>query len=155
MLVLPKGAGIRAVLARRLGAISAAVLTFASFGCSSTAATGTVHDGGETCDQLAAEYKAAVTVALACTPGAPDQCQVLAAAFPTVCPSLLPCAEREVVNDGTNVEMLRLRWIFACDQPHSCGATACPDMGSVCVPTGAAGASTGTCVWSAATDGGN
>jgi len=155
MLVIPKRADLRPVLARRLGAISTAVLIFASLGCSSTAATGTVGDGGETCAQLAAEYRAALAVALACTPGAPDQCQALAATFPTVCPSLLPCEEREFVNDSTNVEMLRYRWVFACNQPHTCGVTLCPDMGSVCVPTGPAGASTGICVRSEPTDAGN
>jgi hypothetical protein len=101
------------------------------------------------CRQLTDAYGAAVTAALACTPGAPKQCQALVAIAPTACPGLV-CGGQELVNDATEVETLRGEWLDACEPGVriGCVAIACaqPLPPSVCVPTGGAGTTTGTCV---------
>jgi hypothetical protein len=102
---------------------------------------------GALCSQLTDTYSAAVTAALACTPGAPNQCQALVAIAPTACPG--SCGGQEFVNDATVVEISRQKWLAACepDVHIECVEVTCtpPQPPSVCAPTGA-GAATGTCV---------
>ena len=107
-------------------------------------------DAGDSalCSQLTDAYSAAVTAALACTPGAPNQCQAVVAIAPTACPGAV-CGGQEHVNDATEVETLREEWLSACEPGvHvGCVGIACdpPLPPSVCVPT-SPGATTGTCV---------
>jgi hypothetical protein len=100
------------------------------------------------CDQINNSYAASLTAALACTVGAPNQCQALVATSPTECPNL-DCGAQEYVNESTTVEAVREKWLTACDsQPqHSCPAIACAPLTapSTCVPTGPGGTA-GTCV---------
>lgn len=106
--------------------------------------------------QLTDAYSAAVTAAHACTPGAPNQCKALAAIAPTAC---LDCGNEEFVNDATEVEVLRAKWLAACEPTvHvECLETTCnPALPpSVCIPTGGAGPTTGTCTPASALDGGS
>ena len=107
-------------------------------------------DAGDSalCSQLTDAYGAAVTAALACTPGAPNQCQALVAIAPTACPGLV-CGGQEFVNDATKVETLRGEWLAACEPGVriGCVAISCdpPAPPSTCVRTSPA-AATGTCV---------
>ncbi len=108
-------------------------------------------DAGNTalCSQLTDAYSAAVTGALACTPGAPNQCQVLVGTAPSACPDL-DCGAQEFVNDATDIEAARGRWLATCEPGLllECPYIACdpPLSPSVCIPTGSAGTTTGTCV---------
>jgi hypothetical protein len=116
--------------------------------------TGTGASGGADagdsglCNQLDLDYNAAVAAALACTPGAPNQCQALVASIPTSCPDLA-CGSQSYVNDGTSVETERVYWLdMGCGgPPHSCPAIACSPSAppATCVADGP-DATTGTCV---------
>ena len=112
---------------------------------------------GALCSQLTEAYGAAVTAALTCTPGAPNQCQALVGIAPSACPGV--CGGQEFVNDATAVETLREKWLAACepDVHIECVEITCtlPQPPSICVPTGAAAAVTGTCVPSVPADGGS
>jgi hypothetical protein len=120
-------------------------------GCG-TGAGGDIATGGTggaaLCNQIEAAYTAAVTAALACTPGAVNQCQALVAVSPTSCPGLA-CGGQAYVNDDTSIESVRGMWLTTCSKEpwHSCPAVACdpPAPTSACVPNGP-GAATGTCV---------
>src|SRR3954470_7370858 len=93
---------------------------------------------GALCDRLTAAYSSALTEALACTPGAPNQCQAVVATHPTACPGS-SCGGQEYVNDGAMVEAVRGKWLAACEpEVHIlCIALACdpPAPPSTCVPT--------------------
>ena len=122
-----------------------------ALGCNSGGAGGMDAgvDAGDSCDQLVADYAAALAAARACTPGAPTQCQALVATLPTICPNLA-CDGQEFVNGGTAVEAVRLKWLnSSCSPPHhNCPASACVPAhpASVCVSGGAGGPNAGTCV---------
>jgi hypothetical protein len=129
----------------RVGAVAVMLVAVACSGASGDADAG--RDAGESCDRLIAEYTAAVAAAKACTPGAANQCQVLVATGPEVCPNLA-CGSQEFVNEGTRVEAARGKWIAACvpmSMQHSCPNVPCgqPPPASICASSGAAGA--GTC----------
>jgi hypothetical protein len=115
----------------------------------SDAGAAVVPDGGESCDQLVADYAAAVTAALACTPGAPNQCQAVVSPRPDACNT--GCGAGEYVNDATGVNTARQRWIAQCVGTVGCPLILCPPVlppsGLSCVPNVDAGAltSTGTC----------
>jgi hypothetical protein len=100
------------------------------------------------CAQIDSAYATALAAASTCTPGAPNQCQALVATVPLECPDL-GCGQQVYVNDGSQVEAVRGKWLQACDSnpPHSCPLVACdPTLApAVCIPTGP-GATTGTCV---------
>jgi hypothetical protein len=100
------------------------------------------------CAQSNAAYSSALTAAMACTPGAPNQCQAIVAAYPTVCPGS-DCSNLQYVNDGTTVEAARQKWLATCEPEVriECIATACdpPAAPSTCVPT-SPGTATGTCI---------
>lgn len=111
---------------------------------------GPAPDAGETCDQLAADYSAALSAAATCTPGAPNQCQALA--DPVLEPCDTGCRPREPVNDATGVNAAWMRWVA------QCGTTGCPAI--ICqplpAPTGVcalAGNSAGTGICVAAASG--
>ena len=110
-------------------------------------AAGSDAGDGVLCSQLTDAYSAAVTAALACTPGAPNQCQAQVGSVPTVCPGS-GCGGQELVNDATGVEKVRGEWLAACEPGvhieciGSCDVLPPP---STCVPT-SPGATTGTCV---------
>jgi hypothetical protein len=113
---------------------------------------------GTLCNQLTDAYSAAVTAALACTPGAPNQCKAQVAIAPTACPGSV-CGSQERVNDGTEVESLRQKWLSACEPGVR---IECIDIGcapplppSICVATNGSGATSGTCVPSGVSDGGS
>ena len=106
--------------------------------------------GGVSCYQLSAAYTAALKTALACTPGAPDQCQAIAALTLTACRD--SSLDWEYVNDTTEVEPALRSWRDAC--PPSANSVAnCSDglaeqavaPPSTCIPT-SPGATTGTCM---------
>ncbi len=109
---------------------------------------GAAGGNGALCDQLDAAYASAVTAALACTPGAPNQCQAPVGTYPTACPGA-DCSGLEYVNDGTTVEAVREEWLAACEPGvhYGCPAIACgsPVPPTACVPT-SPGATTGLCV---------
>ena len=124
----------------------AAALRLFVAGCSSGASS--AADAGDACQRLTAQYKAAVAAALTCTPGAPDQCQVRVATYPTDCPNFA-CGNEIWVNDKTDLEVARGKWLEACGgPPHSCPANTCVPgpPPSVCVAVGASVGTVGTSV---------
>jgi hypothetical protein len=98
------------------------------------------------CTQVATAYADALTAALACTPGAPDQCQIVVGLTPSFCP---PCGNQEYVNDATQVNAVLETWMASCapPPPAGCGLGPCtpPTLHASCWPT-SPGATTGTCV---------
>jgi hypothetical protein len=118
----------------------------------SDAGAAVVPDGGESCDQLVADYAAAVTAALACTPGAPNQCQAVVSPTPEACDT--GCGAAESVNDATGVNAAQQRWIAQCVGTVSCPLILCPTVlrPRSCVPNvdGGVSTTTGTCVVTAA-----
>jgi hypothetical protein len=80
---------------------------------------GGTPDGGESCDQLAADYVVAATAALLCTPGAPNQCQALVDQIPDSCWNCGWMA----ANDSTAVYAAWQRWNAA----GCAGNVTCPD----------------------------
>jgi hypothetical protein len=99
------------------------------------------------CDQLASAYAAALNAALACTPGAPNQCQAIARPDPHNCPAS-GCDNQQYVNDASQVQSLRMKWLKPCDDPGDleCRGSLCkPPPPSACVAT-SPGATTGTCM---------
>jgi hypothetical protein len=128
--------------------IGAAALISAGVGCSGR------QLGGQSCAQINASYQAAVSAALACTPGAPNQCEVRVASTPMECQQA--CGNGIPVNDDTTIEMIREQWLRSCDPnpPHSCPYIPCdpPVPPAACIPDGY-GSATGTCV-AGAGDGG-
>ena len=109
------------------------------------------HDGGidgsrnTTCLDLDRAYGEAVQAALACTPGAPGQCQALVALSPTPC---LICGNQAYVNDATQIEAALQSYVATCAANDAgCGMeSSCtpPLPRATCLPT-SPGASTGTC----------
>jgi len=101
------------------------------------------------CNQAVAEYATALSAELACTPGAPNQCQVLVGLQPTLCGGQTACGDQEYANDSTLVETARGEWLGACGNNEflGCPLFECQPAAppSTCVPT-SPGASTGTCV---------
>src|SRR6185437_10306956 len=106
---------------------------------------GAAPDAGESCDQLAADYSAAVAAALLCTPGAPNQCQ--AAADPMLTPCNDSCGTHISVNDASAVNAARMRWVAQCAGDYGCPLSICelPAPTGTCVPAGN-DAGAGTCV---------
>jgi hypothetical protein len=105
-------------------------------------------DGGETCDQLAADYAVAVTAAETCTPGAASQCLVRVSMVPSACP-LTGCGPEVYVTDASGVKTALARWVAQCaKQPIACSQIACqPPVSAVsCLPQSTAdGGTTGVC----------
>jgi hypothetical protein len=102
-----------------------------------------VPDGGESCGQLAADYAAAISAAQACTPGAPNQCEVQ---FPsTLIPCNGACATMAFVNGLADAaQAISETWSNQCGP--SCGSDVCTRFvpsSAVCVPVDGG---TGTCV---------
>jgi hypothetical protein len=91
----------------------------------------------ESCDQLAAQYAVAVNAAMACTPGAPDQCQARINTMPDPCAL---CPPRQPANDATAVSALQLRWAAQCAVNVRCSGSGCgvppPPGHCVAVPGG-------------------
>ena len=82
-------------------------------------------DGGRTCQQLASDYKAAFGAALACTPGAANQCQA-----PVPVSLCAGCAW--YVNDATQVVAVLDQFSAqGCDKsdPADCMFVSCPQAG--------------------------
>jgi hypothetical protein len=106
-------------------------------------------DGGESCDQLVADYTAAVIAALACTPGAPNQCQSYVSTTAANGPD--PCRPMTVVNDPTGVNAALQRWSAQCQVTDAILLIICdpPTQKASCVPNVDAGTfsrTAGTCV---------
>jgi hypothetical protein len=102
--------------------------------------------GGASCDQLVAWHAVALTEALVCTPGAPNQCQALAEVVPLACPTNA-CENYEYVNDVTRAKAFLGSWYQSCVPSDPCSEVlACIGTAprATCVPT-SPGASTGTC----------
>jgi hypothetical protein len=91
------------------------LLPLAVAGCSSSGSPAR-GDGGRTCQQLLADYNAAVSAASACTPGAPNQCQ--AAVSVSICAGC-----NRYVTDATAVEAASAQ--FFGQKCHQSGPTAC------------------------------
>lgn len=139
---------------RRTAAAVIGTLIFAAAACSGTPGgggaggmTGTGGADAGLCNSLSLKYADAVTAAVACTPGAPGQCQVLVSPSPTYCPSS-HCGDYQIVSDGTVVQSVLQEWLAACEAPPG----GCPavvgclqPIPAACVPTGP-GATAGTCV---------
>jgi hypothetical protein len=103
-------------------------------------------DGGESCDQLAADYAAAVSVGRVCTPGAPGQCQVAVNTTPSSCfPS--QCDVNGWVSDATAVDAAQARWLAQCGGQTGCVLILGDPISVSCVPAapGDAGTATGLC----------
>jgi hypothetical protein len=99
-----------------------------------------------TCAQIASDYTLELQAAVRCTPGAPNQCQTIVATSPTPCPNLA-CGTQQYVNDDTQLELQRGRWISACTSGlvQSCPGGVCdPPPPVTCIPT-SPGATTGMC----------
>jgi hypothetical protein len=114
---------------------------------------GLAPDGGESCDQLAADYSGAVRAALACTPGAPNQCQ--ARISPNLTPCDNDCATMEAANDATGATAAWQRWATRCVGLGVCTLANCnPPSGQVgvCVPIDGGIPTGGICVNSTPTD---
>jgi hypothetical protein len=144
----PLGGGTGGGGAGGSGGSGGDVPTCISGGCQ-TSQGGTGGIDTALCGQIESTYAIAVTAAYACIPGAPDQCQVLAATVPTECPGS-DCGQQTYVNDNSQTEALRGQWLRTCDPGgiHSCPYTGpCDPLPppAVCVPDGP-GATTGTCV---------
>ncbi|HLK90808.1 MAG TPA: hypothetical protein VKZ18_12995 [Polyangia bacterium] len=106
-------------------------------------ATGTAGAGGAFCADLENHYTIAFGQALACTPGAPGQCQALALTTPTVCAA---CGIQQPVNDATALDALQSEWLQSCATSIPCVDLGCSFPPGVCVPNGP-GATTGTCMF--------
>jgi hypothetical protein len=115
----------------------------------------TSSDAGEICGQIAAKYQMALTVARACTPGAPNQCQVLVGKGPTNCPGSV-CSDETWVNEGSLVESEQENWLNAgcAGPPQPCIEISCNPPAFACVGDGP-GSATGTCLPVTASDGGS
>ena len=109
----------------------------------SDAGAGIAPDGGESCDQLAADYTAAVTAALDCTVGAPNQCQALVNPMLSGCNS--GCGATRVVNDATAVSAAWMQWAAQCALDLGCPLTICqpPPAAGTCVAVDGGGFATG------------
>jgi hypothetical protein len=126
--------------------VAAAACSGTSGGGGTGGMTGTGGVDGGLCHTLSLEYADAVITAVACKPGAPNQCQVVVSPSPTPCPGS-ECTDYHVVNDGTAVQSLLQQWLAACaPSPVGCTDIGCREgIPAVCVPT-SPGATTGTCV---------
>jgi hypothetical protein len=104
-------------------------------------ASGVAPPGGESCDQLALDYAAAVTAALACTPGAPNQCQATISPLLTACND--PCVRYLGAGDVTTVTTIWAKWAAQCIGQSACPNSGCyappPDVSCVPVDGGATG----------------
>jgi hypothetical protein len=107
-----------------------------------------VPDGGETCEQLAADYAWALSAALACTPGAANQCQQFAdrdvPCIPNQCPTLVG------VNDSTGPTAAEQRWSLQCGRGSGCLAIACNGViepRTACVPVDSGSPTGGLCMY--------
>src|SRR5262249_59886040 len=107
-----------------------------------------VPDGGESCDQLVADYEAALQAALECKPGAPNQCQVPLNSQPVACN--MGCGATVSANDATAVNAAWTNWANRCALYLGCPLTLCdPPPGPVgtCVAVDVSkSASGGICV---------
>jgi hypothetical protein len=117
----------------------------------SDAGAAVVPDGGESCDQLVVDYQAAVTAALACTPGAPNQCQSYVTTTVANGPDPSDCRPMTVVNDPSGVNATLQRWSAQCFTGGPILLIKCdpPTQQASCVPNvdaGAVSGSAGTCV---------
>ena len=84
---------------------------------------GGAADAGETCDQLMADYALAVNAALACTPGAPNQCEAAIDPMPYPCMS---CGGTQAANDATGLSAMEQRWRAQCEPNVTCSSvTSC------------------------------
>ena len=106
------------------------------------------RDAGESCDQLSTDYAAALTAALACTPGAANQCQTLVSSVASACPQT-GCGPVVYVNDASALPAAQSRWASQCAQTVACPQIACKIaiLPSTCVANDAGG-SAGTCMQS-------
>jgi len=96
----------------------------------SDAGAGIAPDGGESCDELVADYTAAVSAAKACTPGAPNQCEVLLNQLPSACNS--GCTATVAANDATAVNAAWSKWASQCALDFGCPLSICdPPPGPV------------------------
>lgn len=103
-------------------------------------------DGGESCQQLALGYAAAVNAAQACTPGAPNQCQGYAQS--TVPTDIAPCGYTPYVsvNDSSVVKGPWQRWGIQCALPCAGGLPPPPPPPGVCVPVDGGSPTGGICI---------
>jgi len=93
---------------------------------------GHVADGGESCTELETDYSNALTGAVECSPGSPNQCQHLVERSLS-CPGC-----QEYVNDVTTLNTIMAEWNNqGCGaMPHLCPQIACVNPGSgVCTPS--------------------
>jgi hypothetical protein len=107
---------------------------------------GILVDGGESCDQLAADYTAAVNAARVCTPGAPGQCQINVNTAPSTC-TPDQCDATGWVSDATAIDAAQARWLAQCGVIEGCLGIICIPQSVSCVPnaSGDAGTATGLC----------
>ena len=107
---------------------------------------GAAPDAGESCDQLAADYSAAVAAALLCTPGAPNQCQASIDPMLTACDD--SCGTPISGNDPSGVNAARMKWVARCGGNAGCVLVVCDPPRTAtgaCLPDGN-DAGAGTCV---------
>jgi hypothetical protein len=95
-------------------------------------------DAGETCDQLMAGYALAVNAAIACTPGAPNQCGAAIDPMPDPCGI---CEGTQAANDATGLSALEQRWRAQCARNLSCSVSGCnpPPVPGTCVAVNGGG----------------
>ena len=86
---------------------------------------GPVSDGGSVCDDLRAEYNAALPGAGDCTPGAPDQCSQMVRTVVGVPPACDPNCMQMYVNDATALTALATAYEQSCPSAATCLLIAC------------------------------
>jgi len=101
---------------------------------------GPVSDGGSVCDDLRAEYNAALPGAGDCTPGAPDQCSQMVRTVLGVPLACDPNCMQMYVNDATALTALATAYEQSCPSAATCLLIACePPPQATCQPTGDGG----------------
>jgi hypothetical protein len=88
-------------------------------------------NGGATCPQLLTTLENAIVTAMACTPGAANQCVQQVQEFPDCIPGCY-----FLVNDATKPNAIRAQLVAQCDQPAELCPCSVPPPALTCVAAG-------------------
>jgi hypothetical protein len=112
--------------------------------CMPQAPDGGAPDAAVSCDQATADYAAAANAAIACTPGAPDQCQVWIGMTPR--DQACGICRGHAANDATGVNEATKKWVAACGPVAGCNPLACNSPPAICVAVGSQSPTGGVCL---------